>query len=63
MEQFKQKLSSASKEQLETYSKNIKIGLSDYFKNVAFEESVNKFADNLSEIAQEIRERSKWVDL
>ena len=52
------KLSSASKEQLETYSKNIKIGLSDYFKNVAFEESVNKFADNLSEIAQEIRERS-----
>ena len=52
------KLSSASESQLQTYAKNIKIGLSDYFKNVAFEESVNKFADNLSEIAQEIRERS-----
>ena len=52
------KLSSASESQLKTHAKNIKIGLSDYFKNVAFEESVNKFADNLSEIAQEIRERS-----
>lgn len=52
------KLSSASESQLETHANNIKIGLGDYFKNVAFEESVNKFADNLSEIAQEIRERS-----
>lgn len=52
------KLSSASEGQLETHAKNIKIGLNDYFKNVAFEESVNKFADNISEIAQEIRERS-----
>ena len=52
------KLSSASESQLKTHANNIKIGLGDYFKNVAFEESVNKFADNLSEIAQEIRERS-----
>ena len=52
------KLSSASQSQLKTHANNIKIGLSDYFKDVAFEESVNKFADNLSEIAQEIRERS-----
>ena len=52
------KLSSASESQLKTHANNIKKGLSDYFKNVAFEESVNKFADNLSEIAQEIRERS-----
>lgn len=52
------KLSSASESQLKTHANNIKIGLGDYFKDVAFEESVNKFADNLSEIAQEIRERS-----
>ena len=52
------KLSSASESQLKTHANNIKIGLGDYFKNVAFGESVNKFADNLSEIAQEIRERS-----
>lgn len=52
------KLSSASESQLKTHANNIKIGLGDYFKNIAFEESVNKFADNLSEIAQEIRERS-----
>lgn len=52
------KLSSASESQLKTHANNIKIGLDDYFKDVAFEESVNKFADNISEIAQEIRERS-----
>lgn len=52
------KLSSASESQLELHAKNIKIGLGDYFKDVAFEESVNEFADNLSEIAQEIRKRS-----
>ena len=58
IEAIQLKLSSASESQLKNHANNIKIGLSNYFKDVAFEESVNNFADNISEIAQEIREKS-----